>query len=209
MPGQQPAAPGTRPPTTGGPHGGRSGVLVLLLVLLAVNVVVLAAALHGSPAPAGVTIPYTPTFLEQVDAGRRVTITARPAAGPSMVPTLLMSLAPTLLVVVLPVWMMRRAGGGAAQMTSFGRARAQRVGPDAQTVTFDDVAGIDEAKGGTHRARRLPPGPGEVPAPRRTDSPRGAADGPARHGQDAAGPGAGRRGRGAFQAGGTGDRLHR
>ena len=48
-----------------------------------------------------------------------------------------------LLFVVL---MRRAAGAGAGGLMSFGRARARRAEEEEQTVTFADVAGIDEAK---------------------------------------------------------------
>ena len=50
--------------------------------------------------------------------------------------------------MLLFVFLMRRAAGasGAGGLMSFGRARARRVEGEEQTVTFADVAGIDEAK---------------------------------------------------------------
>ncbi len=59
-----------------------------------------------------------------------------------------------LLTVFLPVgfliflWMlfMRQAQAGGNQALSFGRSRAKRVSENVPKVTFDDVAGIDEAK---------------------------------------------------------------
>ncbi len=55
---------------------------------------------------------------------------------------------PLLLLVLLLVWLGRQAGQGQAGIFNFGRSRARRqhVG-DHPEVTFDDVAGADEAKG--------------------------------------------------------------
>jgi cell division protease FtsH len=55
---------------------------------------------------------------------------------------------PLLLLVLLLVWLGRQAGQGQAGIFNFGRskARRRRVG-DHPDVTFDDVAGADEAKG--------------------------------------------------------------
>ena len=53
------------------------------------------------------------------------------------------------MFLLLLVWVFRRAaaaGGGAGGLMSFGRSRARRVEAQDQRVTFDDVAGIDEAK---------------------------------------------------------------
>ena len=60
--------------------------------------------------------------------------------------TILLSFLPTLLLVGLFIFAIRRMSGGAGGAASFGRSRARRVEPTAQRLTFDDVAGIDEAK---------------------------------------------------------------
>ena len=78
-----------------------------------------------------------------------VTINAQnPNAGPSFLESILFGFGPTLLLVLLFVFIMRRAagGGGAGGLMSFGRSRARRVEASDQPVTFEDVAGIDEAK---------------------------------------------------------------
>src|SRR5690606_39937017 len=64
--------------------------------------------------------------------------------------TLLISFGPALLMIGLFVWLMRRmatgAGSGLGGALSMGRSRARRVEPGQVDVTFDDVAGIDEAE---------------------------------------------------------------
>jgi cell division protease FtsH len=79
-----------------------------------------------------------------------VTIDAQsPDQGPSFLTSILFGFGPTLLLVLLFVVLMRRAasaGGGAGGLMSFGRSRARRVEAIDQPVTFEDVAGIDEAK---------------------------------------------------------------
>jgi cell division protease FtsH len=63
---------------------------------------------------------------------------------------LLLGFGPTLLLVGLFVLLGRRAAagaGGLGGLGSFGRSQARRVDPEQIRVTFDDVAGIDEAKG--------------------------------------------------------------
>src|SRR5262249_58184174 len=60
---------------------------------------------------------------------------------------LLFGFGPTLVFLALLVWLMRRAGGGAGGVLGgFGRSRARRYEPTGERVTFEDVAGIDEAK---------------------------------------------------------------
>ncbi|MGC9221890.1 MAG: ATP-dependent zinc metalloprotease FtsH [Solirubrobacteraceae bacterium] len=78
-----------------------------------------------------------------------VTIDAQnPNAGPSVLVSIIFDFGPTLLLVLIFVWVMRRmaGAGGAGGLMSFGRSRARRVDAADQPVTFNDVAGIDEAK---------------------------------------------------------------
>jgi len=51
-----------------------------------------------------------------------------------------------LLFVGFWVFIMRQAQSGGNQAMSFGRSRAKRISNASQRVTFDDVAGVDEAK---------------------------------------------------------------
>src|SRR5579875_554641 len=73
-----------------------------------------------------------------------------PNPGTSLLAELLLGFGPTLLLVGLFVLLARRAqagaGGGLGGIGNFGRSRARRVDPEKIMVTFDDVAGIDEAK---------------------------------------------------------------
>src|SRR5262245_1824266 len=71
-----------------------------------------------------------------------------PTNGMSLIEELLLGFGPTLLLVVLFVLFARRASraGGSGFLGNFGRSQARRVDPQKITVTFEDVAGIDEAK---------------------------------------------------------------
>jgi cell division protease FtsH len=53
---------------------------------------------------------------------------------------------PLLLLFVVMVWISRRMMQSQQGLFSFGRTRARQVQPDQPKVTFDDVAGADEAK---------------------------------------------------------------
>jgi cell division protease FtsH len=67
----------------------------------------------------------------------------------SLLAEILLGFGPTLLLVGLFVLFARRAqsGGGAmSALGNFGRSQARRVDPEKIRVTFNDVAGIDEAK---------------------------------------------------------------
>jgi cell division protease FtsH len=183
------------------PHRWR-GFWIFFLVLLALNwLSVLVAQPSGQPR---VTVPFSPYFLNELNAGQVASITSKsdtidgtfktkvryppndstatpttlfstqvpsfwngsqlsallqskgvqvnaqnPNPGTSLVAELLLGFGPTLLLVGLFVLLARRAaasGGGLGGLGQFGRSQARRVDPQAILVTFDDVAGIDEAK---------------------------------------------------------------
>jgi cell division protease FtsH len=70
-----------------------------------------------------------------------------PDNGRSPFWTLVLGFGPTILLVGLFVYFARRMAAGGGALGGFGRSQARRVTPDTQNrVTFDDVAGIDEAE---------------------------------------------------------------
>jgi len=72
-----------------------------------------------------------------------------PTSSQSLLAEILLGFGPTLLIVGLFVLLARRAAkgaGGMGALGNFGRSQARRVDPQTIRVTFDDVAGIDEAK---------------------------------------------------------------
>ncbi|WP_376697219.1 ATP-dependent zinc metalloprotease FtsH [Wenzhouxiangella sp. EGI_FJ10305] len=78
-----------------------------------------------------------------------VEIEARPPEGRSIVLDILISLLPVLVLVGLWVYFMRQMQGGAGGRggaMSFGKSRAKLQGEDQVKVTFNDVAGCEEAK---------------------------------------------------------------
>jgi cell division protease FtsH len=82
--------------------------------------------------------------LEKAD----VKIEGQPPKPPNYMGQLLLQLAPALLLIVVFVYMLRQmqgASGGRGAM-SFGKSRARLLGEDQVSVTFADVAGVDEAK---------------------------------------------------------------
>ena len=56
-----------------------------------------------------------------------------------------LSLLPLIIFGGLIIWMVSRARGGMSQMMKIGKSQARMV-VDKPSVTFDDVAGVDEAK---------------------------------------------------------------
>jgi cell division protease FtsH len=94
-----------------------------------------------------------PTFaddqqLSKLLEEKNVTVNAKPPGDRSLIETLLISFGPTLLLVALFVFLARRAaaGGAGGMLGGFGRSRARLVEASEQTLTFEDVAGIDEAE---------------------------------------------------------------
>ena len=175
---------------------------IFVIVLLALNWL---SVLFLQPAGASrVTVPFSPYFLTQLQAGQIKSISSKgdtidgtfksklryPASDTKATPTnlfatqvpafwnnaelvallksenvqvnakstaqstsvlaeILLGFGPTLLLVGLFVFFARRAaksGGGLGGLGNFGRSQARRVDPQQIQVTFDDVAGIDEAK---------------------------------------------------------------
>ncbi len=169
-----------------------------LLILLALFVLNWIAVQVFAPAEERIGVPYTPTFLNQVEKGnvkeisstgeevqgefkkevtydgekasnfetqvptfanedqlsqqlenQDVVVNAKPPGDRSLLETILFSFGPTILIVALFIWLFRRAAqsaGGGGMLGQFGRSKARRVEPEKQTVTFADVAGIDEAE---------------------------------------------------------------
>ena len=70
---------------------------------------------------------------------------AKPSGFSGLTP-LLTTLVPFMLMIGLLMFMMRQAQAGNNQALSFGRSRARLLSGDMPTVTFEDVAGIEEAK---------------------------------------------------------------
>jgi cell division protease FtsH len=186
--GSSPASP--QPPRF---RPGRAWIL-FFLGLLVINFYVSARATRPA---ARVRVPYSPFFLQQVNAGHVKAITSKGTAiqgtftqperyakskptrlFATEIPTfadnvalarllqqkgvvvnaqpldtgapwwenLLLGFGPTILFVGLLLWLMRRAGNVQNILGSFGRSSARRYQPSGDRVTFDDVAGIEEAK---------------------------------------------------------------
>jgi len=100
---------------------------------------------------------FTTTLPAFVDPGlesylieHKVEISAIPIQSGSSWTTLLFGFGPAILIIAFYVWMYRRAsqgGGLGGALMGIGKSKARRYDQEANTkVTFNDVAGIDEAK---------------------------------------------------------------
>ncbi len=75
-----------------------------------------------------------------------VRIAAKPAEGSSWYMTILISWFPIILLIGVWVFFMRQMQSGGGKAMSFGKSKARLMTDKQSKVTFDDVAGIDEAK---------------------------------------------------------------
>ncbi len=97
---------------------------------------------------------------------------------------LLTGLLPLLVIGGFIFFMMRQAQGTNNQAMSFGKSRARMFLGNKTVVTFNDVAGVDEAKKELPGSRRVPQVPGEVHLARRPHPTRRPAGRTSRHRQD-------------------------
>ncbi|HID34587.1 MAG TPA: cell division protein FtsH, partial [Anaerolineae bacterium] len=80
------------------------------------------------------------------EAMRTVQINVAPPSQMGNWITLLGAILPLLLVGALFFFLMRQAQGSNSQAMSFGKSKAKMMTGDKPTITFDDVAGAEEAK---------------------------------------------------------------
>jgi cell division protease FtsH len=76
-------------------------------------------------------------------------IPERPSPWADIVP-MLINFLPLVGLGIILLFMLRQAQSGNSQALSFGKSRARLVTGDKPTVTFEDVAGVDEAKEELH-----------------------------------------------------------
>jgi len=85
-------------------------------------------------------------FLKRLDdRGIQYKFEKSPFSSP-IIGTLISIVLPLGFLVVLWMLFMRQAQAGNNQAMSFGRSRAKRLNENVPKVTFEDVAGVDEAK---------------------------------------------------------------
>jgi cell division protease FtsH len=91
--------------------------------------------------------PNDPTLISKLES-KRVQISAKPGGdSPSWMSTLLVNGLPLLLFIGVWIYMARQMQGGAGgRAMGFGKSKAKLLTETAGRVTFEDVAGVDEAK---------------------------------------------------------------
>ena len=78
--------------------------------------------------------------------GKNVTISAKPPAENPWYMSVLVSWFPMLILIGVWIFFMRQMQAGGGKALSFGKSRARLASDQSEKVTFEDVAGIDEAK---------------------------------------------------------------
>lgn len=91
---------------------------------------------------------YAPNDLGLIPdlRAKGVTINARPEDDRGIWFTLLISWGPIILLIGVWIFFMRQMQSGGGKAMSFGKSRAKLLTESDGSVTFKDVAGIDEAK---------------------------------------------------------------
>ena len=91
---------------------------------------------------------YTPEDNELIKLLREkgVAIEAKPPAEAPWFMSALISWLPMILLIAIWIYFMRQMQAGGGKALSFGKSRAKLLSDGPTRVTFDDVAGIDEAK---------------------------------------------------------------
>ncbi len=90
--------------------------------------------------------PHDATLVSRlVDAGVRVSATPDDSNVPSLF-NILLSWFPMLLLIGVWIFFMRQMQSGGGKAMGFGKSRARMLTERTGRVTFDDVAGVDEAK---------------------------------------------------------------
>ena len=102
----------------------------------------------GSTADGKRFMTYAPDDPGLVDKliENKVQVTAEPQDDSPWYMTLLISWFPMLLLIGVWIFFMRQMQSGGGKAMSFGRSRAKMITQEHTKVTFEDVAGADEAK---------------------------------------------------------------
>jgi len=86
------------------------------------------------------------TDLIQTLRQKGVVISAKPPTESPWYMSVLVSWFPMIVLIAVWIFFMRQMQSGGGKALSFGKSRARLMSDQSAKVTFDDVAGIDEAK---------------------------------------------------------------
>ncbi|MFZ7125176.1 MAG: ATP-dependent zinc metalloprotease FtsH [Desulfobacterales bacterium] len=112
------------------------------------SVVIQGQELSVTDVKGGIFKVYAPQDADLIETLRRkgVSISAKPPAESPWYMSVLVSWFPMLILIGVWIFFMRQMQAGGGKAMSFGKSRARLLTDNAARVTFEDVAGIDEAK---------------------------------------------------------------
>ena len=84
--------------------------------------------------------------LQDVMAAKGVAYTFKRSNENGLLQQILITTIPLLFLVILLVFILRQFQGGGGKAMTFGKSKARLLNENSNKVTFNDVAGIDEAK---------------------------------------------------------------
>jgi len=90
-------------------------------------------------------IPQDNTLIKRLET-KDIVIKAKPPDESPWFVSVLVSWFPMLVLIGVWIFFMRQMQSGGGKAMSFGKSRARLLSDSSQKVTFEDVAGIDEAK---------------------------------------------------------------
>jgi cell division protease FtsH len=90
--------------------------------------------------------PHDGNLVHYLTEGK-VKVSAKDEPQPGWMTTFFFTWGPTVLFLVVFIWIMRKTtGGGSKGLFGFSKSKAQLIDPDKINVTFKDVVGCDESK---------------------------------------------------------------
>ena len=89
--------------------------------------------------------PFDPSLVDRLRAAN-VEITAVPVKNTPSIGNMIISSLPLLIFIGLLIYFFRQLQGGGGKAMGFGKSKARLLTENQIKVTFDDVAGVDEAK---------------------------------------------------------------
>ena len=91
---------------------------------------------------------FDPDLPQKLSESGNVEVTVKPSNSGFSIGSLLINLLPLIILLGFFIFLMRQmqSGGGGRGAMSFGKSRARLLTEKHGRVTFDDVAGVDEAK---------------------------------------------------------------
>jgi cell division protease FtsH len=89
--------------------------------------------------------PSDPELIK-ILRSNNIRIEAKPQDENSWFTNLFISWFPLILIIAIWIYLMRQMQGGGAKALSFGKSKAKMLSNPKQKVTFENVAGIDEAR---------------------------------------------------------------